>query len=156
MYCVDDHEKSWMLYGNEDSRYTEQDHSMMRLKVGLCNDESMVEGDPSCSSMEEIDEWLKNKKLVVKFLDRKIKYKDYNDENNFMRTEKIDTISLMHGFHTVDEHKFRRNEFIKRDSIWYVGEKTQIFFDYVFTTAKTFTTFDSHRLATVNFALAST
>ena len=110
-----------MLYGNEDSRYTEQDHSMMRLKVEECNEESMVEGDPPCSPMEEMDEWLKNKKLVVKFLDRKIKYKDYNDENNFMRTEKIDTISLMHGFHTVDEHKFRRNEFIKRDSIWYVG-----------------------------------
>ena len=133
----------------------------MRLEVAECDESNRVEGDPECRPDEEIDEWLKNKKLVVKFIDQKIKFMpvdpvDADNENNLMRTERLDTISLMEGLHTVDEHQFRRNEFVKMDSIWYFGQKTQIFYDYVFVTAKTFTTFNSRKLATVDFSLSST
>ena len=80
-----------------------------------------------------------------------------SDENNLMRTEIVDTISLFDGLHAFEEHKFRRNIFNKDDSIWYFPQgKTQIFYDYVFTTAKIFTTFNSHKLATIDFSLDAT
>ena len=41
----------------------------MKLEVDECNEESMIEGNPPCAPHEEIDEWLKNKKVVVKFID---------------------------------------------------------------------------------------
>ena len=41
----------------------------MKLEVDECNEESMIEGNPPCAPDEEIDEWLKNKKVVVKFID---------------------------------------------------------------------------------------
>ncbi len=98
----------------------------MRLEVSECDESNRVEGDPEYRPDEEIDEWLKNKKLVVKFIDQKIKFMpvdpvDADNENNLMRTERLDTISLMEGLHTVDKHQFRRNEFAKMDSIWYFG-----------------------------------
>ncbi len=78
------------------------DHSIMRFEVEKCSEASRIEGDPECSSDEEIEDWLHNKKLKMKFIDQKIMFSNFDDENNLMRTEKVDTVSLHSGFHAFD------------------------------------------------------
>ena len=78
--------------------------------------------DPDCGTDEQIEEWLHNKKLKLKYIDSKIQFRNFDKDNNLMRTERVDTVSLHSGLHANDEHEFRRNEYTKQDSIWHFGE----------------------------------
>ena len=42
----------------------------------------MEEGFPECSSEEEIDEWTSTKNILIKMLDNKVQYNDYESDIN--------------------------------------------------------------------------
>ena len=63
MYCIADPNRTLTLYGTRDQKHTKEDHSQFGFIVEICNEKTKLEGDPECSSDEEIDEYLHNKQI---------------------------------------------------------------------------------------------
>jgi hypothetical protein len=52
------------------------------MRVFRCSEETMEDGDEKCSSEEEIDEWTSTKNILIKMLDKKMLYDDYDSKIN--------------------------------------------------------------------------
>ena len=57
------------LQGSLDNMLEGKTVKKFKLKIETCNEKTRIEGDPECSSEEEIEEWMVNKYIWINALD---------------------------------------------------------------------------------------
>ena len=123
------------------------------LVAGEC-----VPHDPACASHDEIAQWLEGKKAMMKILNYKIDFEDFENTTRVQNELYLPSIPISAGKFSDVGYRYRANIFDRYDNYLRVEgalEPTrEKFYDYIFFNSDTFEVDpDQYNLAEIYFRL---
>lgn len=126
------------MQGTRDSAVIKEKHAYITYDVLRCTHETKAPDDPECADEAAIDEWLKHKKIFVRFLNDKINFMS-RDGNPISQSEVwLPTIPMKAGSRSDTGYRMKKNIYLETGMWFPFGGRQTEFYDIKLYNSDTF------------------
>ena len=115
-----------------------QDSAYVIYEIHKCSNATKFKDYPECAPIEEIKKFIEKKFIAFKLINEKIYFNDRDELAVAYSEQFVQSIPMKAGKFSDTGHRFRFNQFFRRD-YWYNNQRmTNPFYDYIFYNSDTF------------------